>query len=441
MCRGRFLVRLIVIVCAIAGGISLAQTDPDLQAGPQAFPKLTIPDVGVIKFVRMFSADQDVNRRKLNLVVGLAKDAATGAPEDSAQLKIRRPQDSTSSEVIHSSEVVTDVGHAVQPLRSRTPLGELADTIAGLSPNHDLRMTLPYRLAVDSRQRIIVTDPPAHAVHIFDFKQKKYLRIQGGDRARLHTPTAVAVDAEDRIYVTDSSSGLVLVYDSQGRFLRSFADQEGEGVLDQPDGIAVDFKTGRIYVSDSPRHLLYMFDRDGKVLARIGTVSKRSAKFGRRGVDGTTDLRLHGNELILADGNSCAVKFYDLDGHLQRDMEILGGTCGLRGREAVGLDVDEFGNLYLSDAALSTVRVYDENGKFRYAFGNKGSARGEFASPSCVRVDSKGLVYVADSANRRVQVFEFHAEKSRESKANLLERWREKHGTKQAEDKSAEAER
>ena len=435
MCRIRF-TALIVFACGITCAISLAQTDPDLLSGPQAFPKLAVPG-GVIKFVRLFSADQDVNRRKLNLVVGLAKDAATGGPENSEQLKVSSPQDSNSPEVTRSSEVVMDMGHAVQPLRARTPLGDLADTIAGLSPNHDLRMTLPYRMAIDSKQRIIVTDPPAHAVHIFDFGKKKYLRIQGGPRTRLQTPTAVAVDAEDRIYVTDSASGMILVYEPEGKFLRVLADRDGEGVLDQPDGIAVDSNTGRVYVSDSPRHLLFIFDRDGKLLERIGTAVKRSAKFGRRGVDGTTDLRLVHNQLILADGNACAVSFYDLDGHLQRDMEILGGTCGLRGHEAVGLDVDELGNLYLSDGSLNTVRVYDQNGKFRFAFGSKGSARGEFVTPSCVRLGSNGLIYVADSANRRIQVFAFHAEKNRDSRTNALG----KGGANKADDPPAEAAR
>lgn len=428
----------VILACAIAIGVLHGQVaDPDLVSGPRAFPQLAIPDVGVIKFIRVFSADQDVNKRKVNLLT----DTVTGAPDDSELGKVRKPpKDESAAVALHPHEVVMDFGYAVQPVRIRSPLGALADTVSGLSPNHDLRMTLPHRIAIDSRQRVIVTDPPAHAIHVFDFTRKKYFRIQGGNGRRLQWPTAVTVDAEDNIYATDSGSGLVLVYDPQGKFLRAFGDREGEGVLDQPDGIAIDPETGHLYVSDSPRHLIFIFDHDGNTLARFGTAGKQPAKFGRRGVNGTTDLRLSQHKLILADGNSCALKFFDLQGRLQKEVGIFGGACGLEPRR-VGLDVDAAGNIYISDGALGTIRIYDKDGKFLSAFGSSGRRRGELLSPSCVRIGLKGLIYVADSGNRRVQIFELHSEKKRDHAKPFLELWLEKRAKQREEDTTSAAER
>ena len=49
---------------------------------------------------------------------------------------------------------------------------KLVDVIAGEPEYHTL--VRPYSIATDSRGRIIVTDPGAAGVHIFDFTQHKY---------------------------------------------------------------------------------------------------------------------------------------------------------------------------------------------------------------------------------------------------------------------------
>ena len=49
---------------------------------------------------------------------------------------------------------------------------KLLDVVAGAPEFHGL--ISPYGVAADSRGRIIVTDPGAGGVHIFDFVQQKY---------------------------------------------------------------------------------------------------------------------------------------------------------------------------------------------------------------------------------------------------------------------------
>jgi DNA-binding beta-propeller fold protein YncE len=403
--------------------------DSDMEAGPRAFPELAISDRQLLKFVRVFSADRDVERRKLNGLV----DAAVGSPDqDKAHSS---STDERAALELHRSEVVDDLGHgtghAVQAVRDRSALGEFADAIVGMASNRDLRMTLPHRVAIDSKQRILVTDPPAHSLHVFDFAKKKYFRIQGGDGKRLQSPTAVAVDVEDNMYVSDAGSGMVLVYDSQGKFLRALGDREGEGFLVEPDGIAIDSSTGNIYVSDSPRHLIYVFDREGQARSRFA-VGNKPAGFGRRGTDGSTDIVIRQNQLILVDGNSCMLEFFDLEGHPQQQFEIFDNSCGLEPKK-VSLDVDAAGDIYVSDSALNTVHVYDHNGDFLYAFGSQGTARGEFLSPSGVRIDAKGRIYVADSNNHRIQVFEIRATPKREHHDYPLDEWLERRSKKRAE--------
>jgi DNA-binding beta-propeller fold protein YncE len=367
----------------------------DLAPAARAFPELTLPGDHVLRFVRVFSADRDVERKfRLGDIAGtLDPDSHRSAPK------------TNESAIASNPDVVVDSPHRIRVVRNRSSLSDLADVIAGILPNRELRMALPFRIATDSKHRVIVTDPPAHAIHIFDFQKKKYFRIQGGDGMRLQLPRAVAVDDEDNIYVTDAGLGMVLVYDSRGSFLRFLGDNQGEGLFDQPDGIAIDGQAGHIFVTDSPLDLIFMLDLQGNVLARFGRQNGERAGFGKRGSEGASDIALSRDELILVNGTACTLRMIDLRGALRKQIEILGNQCRVQPRP-VGLDVDADGNIYVSDGASSTIYVYNHDGEFLFGFGHSGPSRGEFNTPGGVRVDSKGKIYVADSKNHRVQVFE-----------------------------------
>ena len=385
----------------------------------RAYPELALGGGVTLKFVRVFSADRDAERKfRLGDIAG--------APDPD---NVRSAPKTNESTIASNSDVVVDTPHRVRAVRDRSTLAGLSDAIVGTLPGHELRMTMPYRMAIDSTHRVIVTDPPAHAVHIFDFQQKKYFRIQGGEGKRLQIPKAVAVNREDNIYVTDSALGAVLVYDSRGNFLRSLGEDEGEGSLGEPDSIAIDAKTGHIFVNDGSRRLIFLLDSTGNLLKRFGRSDEARPGFGRRDSEGLQDIALAGDELILADGSVCALRVFDLQGNLKRQIEILGGRCLLRPRP-VSLDLDAEGNIYVGDGAFNTVRVYDHEGEFLFAFGRGGSTRGEFNSPTAVRIDPKGPIYVADSRNRRVQVFEIQLPQKRHF-PGFLKRFEPKEATSQ----------
>ncbi len=70
--------------------------------------------------------------------------------------------------------------------------GRLVDAVAGEPEFHDL--IAPYSVVTDSRDRIIVTDPGAAGIHIFDFAQHKYKFIsRHKDTDGLESPQCVAL--------------------------------------------------------------------------------------------------------------------------------------------------------------------------------------------------------------------------------------------------------
>ncbi len=68
---------------------------------------------------------------------------------------------------------------------------------------------------------------------------------------------------------------------------------------------------------------------------------------------------------------------------------------------------DAAGNIYVADGIGNTrVAKFDKNGMFVKSWGSKGTEPGQFAAARAIAVDAQGNVYVADSGNKRIQVFD-----------------------------------
>ena len=77
---------------------------------------------------------------------------------------------------------------------------------------------------------------------------------------------------------------------------------------------------------------------------------------------------------------------------------------------------DAAGNIYVADGLGANNRVakFDKDGRFIRHWGATGSAPGEFRGLKAIVLDAKGQVYVADTGNRRVQVFDGNGQFQRE---------------------------
>ena len=184
---------------------------------------------------------------------------------------------------------------------------KVVDVVAGAPDYHS--MVRPYSVTTDSRGRIIVTDPGAHGMHIFDFAKEKYKfisRLENG-KDPLKSPQCVAVDAQDNIYVTDSEAGKIFVFDANGKFARTIGSLKyGEGFFKRPTGIAVDSAAQRIYVSDTLRNQIFLMDMQGSVLKKIGQNGTGNGEFNF-----PTELRLDGHNLVVVDAMNFRVQVLD----------------------------------------------------------------------------------------------------------------------------------
>ncbi len=68
---------------------------------------------------------------------------------------------------------------------------------------------------------------------------------------------------------------------------------------------------------------------------------------------------------------------------------------------------DAEGNIFVSDGyGNSRVAKFDKDGNFIKAWGQRGSAPGEFHLPHSLAIDNAGRVYVGDRENKRIQIFD-----------------------------------
>ncbi len=279
---------------------------------------------------------------------------------------------------------------------------KLVDVVAG--PPDFRFMVSPYSVTTDSRGRIIVSDPGANGVHIFDFTQQKYKFLTRKDKDKDGTlsPQCVAVDAQDNIYVTDSEAGKVFVWNADGKYQRAIGSLKGgEGFFKRPTGIAVDSAAQRIYITDTLRNKIFVTDMQGSVLQSFGKNGTGDGEFNY-----PTELRLNGDELAVVDAMNFRVQVLDRSGAFRYSIGKLGDGTGWMFRPK-GIGFDSEGHLYVVDGAWSVVQVFNKEGQLLYYFGAQGTGPGEFQLPAGLQIDSTDHVYVVDSYNRRVQVFRY----------------------------------
>jgi hypothetical protein len=78
-----------------------------------------------------------------------------------------------------------------------------------------------------------------------------------------------------------------------------------------------------------------------------------------------------------------------------------------RFRQVTDVTFDAADNAYISDGYInSRVAKVDKDGNWVKSWGDRGNGPGQFNTPHSIAADAQGNIYVADRANRRIQVFD-----------------------------------
>jgi DNA-binding beta-propeller fold protein YncE len=167
--------------------------------------------------------------------------------------------------------------------------------------------------------------------------------------------SSVATDSAGNVYVFQrgKKADPLIVFDPKGKYLRSW----GRGMFGNPHGLRID-KQDHVWVTDNGDHQVMKFTSRGELLLTLGIKGK--AGTDARTFNRPTDIAFAANgDFFVSDG---------------------------------------YGN--------SRVVKFSPAGKYLLDWGRKGSQPGEFNTPHSIQIDSKGLVYVSDRENNRIQIFD-----------------------------------
>lgn len=258
-------------------------------------------------------------------------------------------------------------------------------------------------LAFSKDGHLLVTDA-AHAwVQVFNKSSGGFVSRFGGkgdDDHHFDKPEGIAVDPDGNIFVADYSTGFIQKYDASYKWLMTFSDYGSESGQNMKAEF-MDIHGGRLYVPDSGNHRINVFDLFGKPLFEFGSSgsalgqmnSPEAAKFSRDGKLHVSDLR------------NDRVQVFDKDGNPLASWGRSGSGEG-EFKAPAGIAFDNHDNIYVTEIGNNRIQVFDQTGKFLTMWGSKGTANGEFGNLHGIIVDkATGYVYVADTANHRIQVF------------------------------------
>ena len=197
----------------------------------------------------------------------------------------------------------------------------------------------------------------------------------GSDDDEFDDPSGIAISSSGRtVYVADMDNNRINVLDDDGDPDFEFgsfcnmstnqgcndnaprADEDGDGQFNEPIAVAID-SFGDIYVVDSQNDRIQRFDDDGDFEKKFGSSNSN-------------------------------------------DSDYLGSPAGIAIQKSTR-------DIYVTSTDTDSISVFDSSGNFLFKFGSAGSDEGEFRNPSYMTIDdTKEILYVADTDNDRIQIFE-----------------------------------
>jgi DNA-binding beta-propeller fold protein YncE len=179
--------------------------------------------------------------------------------------------------------------------------------------------------------------------------------------------------------------------------------------LQRPIGVFVD--QGNVYVADSAARIVEVFDLQGNYKRSIGAsetvIPLNVARNPRNNEIWVTDRRLR----AIVRFNQAGKFLGYFDPHLPKDQLPQFNSQGIEW-EPVALCFAPDGTLYVTDILKAhRLLIFNPDGTFKRSIGNTGMVDDASKAPTMFQFPNgvvwhKGLVYVTDSNNRRIQVFD-----------------------------------
>ncbi len=256
---------------------------------------------------------------------------------------------------------------------------------------------------------------------------------EDGD-GQFNDPISIARDAIGKFFVVDTDNSRIQIFDDDGEFQSKFGSSNSgdDEYLGSAEGVTIQESSGDIFVSDVVRDSISVFDSSGNFQFKFDSF------------DGNDDFRNptnmiidNSNEILFVtdSGNDRIIIFELVDGTTcpSGTVESVDGVCFVEEFGSSGTDEGEFDDpaglafdstndlLFVADSDNNRIQIFEiiegstcpsgtdeivDGVCFVEEFGSSGTGNGEFDTPMGIALDTTNdLLFVADSDNDRIQAF------------------------------------
>lgn len=184
-----------------------------------------------------------------------------------------------------------------------------------------------------------------------------------------------------------------------------------DGQLNAPHGIAI-APNGTLYVADTNNNRIDHFSASGQFLNSWGSFADLTVGVAPPGTFNqpwAVAVSPDGKFVYVADTWNHRIQKFTSSGE---PVKMWGkplydptttDPLGIWGPR--GIAVDALGRVFVADTGNKRILIYDPDGNFIQQVGSEGLSIGQFEEPVGLAFDPRGYLYVADTWNQRVQAF------------------------------------
>jgi DNA-binding beta-propeller fold protein YncE len=256
-----------------------------------------------------------------------------------------------------------------------------------------------------SSHNIPSLDGFAHRVLEFNGDTGAYIGawgVNGSAPGQFGLQRGFAVGPNDEVYVGDATKQLIQVFDRDGHYLRSMGQGRFNGDM---RGIAIDDDNGWVYVVDAAASQIEKFTLSGTWLAAWGSEGTGPGQFR----DGGRELTVgQDHRIYAADFGNNRVNVYNPDGTNVRYFPNPAPQPEEGGfNEPQDVSVNYAGTMvYVADTYNHRVEVFDRDGNPTDQWGFRGSTDPYALNyPRGIAVRSNGEVWVMNSRQGNAKVY------------------------------------
>lgn len=261
--------------------------------------------------------------------------------------------------------------------------------------------TAPIGIATGPKDEIFVLDYSNPKVIVLkqNLSEASTITFKG----EVKKPTGIAV-GNDMIAVGDQNTNLVKLFSFQGNYhskIGSFKKGMKPGQFNCPNGMGFNSK-GILYVTDYYNYRVQAFDtnNENKYCGEFGSQGTCPGQF--KGYPGY--IAVDKNDLIyVTDYSNNSINIYDADG-------IHGFLCKIECYAPWAIAVTPDDCLVVVNYDHHKLFVFSPPHQIGHSrqlvtkYGSKGSDKGQFKQVYGVAVNTKGIIYIAEYGNKRIQV-------------------------------------